>query len=67
MSKFEKIFERASKNPYPRLLGKTEKERMTNLWMDTCNMFVPYSEYGNLKIPKNEIGRMFGCRILFKE
>lgn len=55
------------KNSYARPPMDTEKNKMTNLWMDVNHMFVPYIEYNNrVKISKKEIGRMFGCKVIMK-
>jgi len=50
-------------NPYDEPIGDSEKENMTKLWMDECDMFVPFNVYK----PKDEkeIGMMFGCSVIW--
>jgi hypothetical protein len=58
------------KNPYkkPFILRRDRKSEMTRLWMRTCFQFLPYTEYDkDIKLRKGEIGRMFGCRIIFED
>lgn len=49
-------------NHYKRPPNNTDFNKMVNLWMDTCPMFVPYTEFPGESVD-GELGRMYGCTI----
>ena len=62
--KINKLSEKIE-NPYKRPPKDTVRNQMTNFWADQHCHFVPYTEIPKEKRRKNELGRMYGCSIIY--
>ena len=40
------------------------RKELAMLLREACLPFAPYYEYQNKNTPKNEVGRVFGCRVI---